>query len=164
MIGNACNGRPLTVYGNGLQLRDWLFVEDHVDALYKVASKGCIGETYNIGGHNEKTNIDVIQLYMFFAGRASSSQIFWFQRYVDLITYVKDRPGHDKRYAIDATKIKEDLHWMPRETFDSGIRKTVEWYLENKNWFNKECLFTDKANVWCWWLFNERNCSSRWLR
>jgi len=143
MILNAMEGKPLPVYGKGDQIRDWLYVEDHAEALVLVATKGKIGETYNIGGHNEKKNIEVVHLvcnilekYYPVKDNPSiqhlSSNI---QHYTDLITYVKDRPGHDRRYAIDATKIKNELGWQPRETFDSGIEKTVKWYLENKWWW-----------------------------
>ena len=132
VILNALEGKSLPIYGKGDQIRDWLYVEDHAAALYKVVTEGAIGETYNIGGHNEKQNIEVVkticQILDELQPRANG------QPYESLITFVKDRPGHDIRYAIDATKIKNDLGWTPEETFDSGIRKTVEWYLNNLEW------------------------------
>ncbi|MCL4138723.1 UNVERIFIED_CONTAM: hypothetical protein GTU68_010319 [Idotea baltica] len=123
MILNALEGKPLPVYGKGYQVRDWLYVEDHARALYKVLSEGAVGETYNIGGHNEKQNIDVVHTLC--------DDNAGFKR---LITYVEDRPGHDQRYAIDASKIQLELGWVPQETFESGIRKTVLWYLNNLEW------------------------------
>ena len=175
MILNALEGKPLPVYGDGQQIRDWLYVEDHARALYLVATKGDIGETYNIGGHNEMANIDVVTTICNLleeivplnnrhsdtsdrregtssstsilnsrhscAGTSSSTPIGdqnlknqHLNHYKDLITFVEDRPGHDLRYAIDATKIEKQLGWKPRETFESGIRKTVEWYLGNRTW------------------------------
>ncbi len=125
MILNALEGKPLPVYGKGNQVRDWLYVEDHARALYKVVTEGEVGETYNIGGHNEKQNIEVVHtlcgLLDELRPRADGSS------YRSLITHVQDRPGHDLRYAIDASKIQRELGWTPEETFDSGIRKTVEW-------------------------------------
>ncbi len=132
VILNALEGKSLPLYGNGEQIRDWLFVEDHAQALYQVVSKGMIGETYNIGGHNEKKNIDVVKtickLLDEIKPRADQSL------YESLIVFVKDRPGHDLRYAIDASKIKQDLGWTPQHSFESGIRKTVEWYLTHLEW------------------------------
>lgn len=134
MILNALEGKPLPVYGNGQQIRDWLYVEDHARALYLVATEGEVGETYNIGGHNEKANIDVVntlcELLEELAPRSSSEA----SPYSSLITYVKDRPGHDIRYAIDASKIERELGWKPAETFETGLRKTVQWYLDNLEW------------------------------
>lgn len=147
IILNALQGKTLPVYGNGQQIRDWLYVEDHAKALYLVASKGNVGETYNIGGHNEKTNIDVVtkictildelvpmsdnlninQCPEYLSGAVKD--------YSSLITFVKDRPGHDVRYAIDASKIQHQLGWQPTESFESGIKKTVIWYLNNKKWW-----------------------------
>lgn len=132
VILNALEGKALPVYGNGQQIRDWLYVEDHARALYKVITEGRIGETYNIGGHNEKANIDVVKTICSILDELQPQKNG--QNYESLITYVKDRPGHDLRYAIDASKIQNDLGWMPEETFDSGIRKTVEWYLNNLEW------------------------------
>jgi len=139
MILNALEGKPLPVYGNGQQIRDWLYVEDHARALYLVATKGKIGETYNIGGHNEKTNIDVVKtICSLLEELAPPTRHSCVGRnlvdYKDLITFVEDRPGHDLRYAIDASKIEKQLGWKPQETFESGIRKTVEWYLDNQAW------------------------------
>lgn len=132
VILNALEGRALPVYGNGQQIRDWLYVEDHARALYKVITEGKIGETYNIGGHNEKANIDVVKTICSILDELQPQKNG--QNYESLITYVKDRPGHDLRYAIDASKIQKDLGWKPEETFESGIRKTIEWYLNNLEW------------------------------
>lgn len=137
MILNALDGKPLPVYGNGQQIRDWLFVEDHARALYKVVTEGEIGETYNIGGHNEKANIDVVRTICDLLEELAPNKPVGVAKYEDLITYVKDRPGHDVRYAIDAAKIGRELGWKPQETFESGIRKTVEWYLNNKKWWSR---------------------------
>ncbi len=130
VILNALEGKPLPIYGKGDQIRDWLYVEDHARALYTVVTQGQIGETYNIGGHNEKKNLDVVlticDLLDEIKPKATS--------YREQITYVADRPGHDRRYAIDADKISRELGWRPQETFESGIRKTVHWYLENSQW------------------------------
>jgi len=127
----------LPVYGDGMQIRDWLYVEDHARALYKVVTEGAIGETYNIGGHNEKTNIDVIKTICSLLEEFVPTKPFGVKHYTDLITYVPDRPGHDVRYAIDASKIARELGWKPDETFESGIRKTVEWFLNNKQWWSR---------------------------
>ncbi|MEX9756554.1 dTDP-glucose 4,6-dehydratase [Providencia vermicola] len=134
IILNALEGKPLPVYGNGQQIRDWLYVEDHARALYKVVTEGKIGETYNIGGHNEKANIDVVKTICNILEELVPNKPNNIQSYSDLITYVTDRPGHDLRYAIDATKIKNELNWVPAETFETGLRKTVEWYLANNEW------------------------------
>ncbi|HCH0921763.1 TPA: dTDP-glucose 4,6-dehydratase [Vibrio parahaemolyticus] len=137
MILNALDGKPLPVYGDGMQIRDWLFVEDHARALYKVVTEGEIGETYNIGGHNEKANIEVVKTICALLEELRPDKPAGVESYESLITYVKDRPGHDVRYAIDATKIAQDLNWTPEETFESGIRKTVEWYLNNPQWWQR---------------------------
>ncbi|MGR5094963.1 dTDP-glucose 4,6-dehydratase [Vibrio maritimus] len=137
MILNALEGKPLPVYGDGLQIRDWLFVEDHARALYKVVTEGKVGETYNIGGHNEKANIDVVKTICSLLEELVPSKPQGVNLYQDLITYVTDRPGHDVRYAIDASKIERELGWTPAETFESGIRKTVEWYLNNREWWTR---------------------------
>jgi dTDP-glucose 4,6-dehydratase len=139
MILNALEGKSLPVYGNGQQIRDWLYVEDHARALYLVATEGKLGETYNIGGHNEKANIDVVKTICILLEELVPSNRFSRESgntagFEGLITYVNDRPGHDVRYAIDASKIEQDLGWKPKETFESGIKKTVEWYLNNKEW------------------------------
>lgn len=132
VILNALDAKPLPVYGNGQQIRDWLFVEDHARALYKVVTEGVVGETYNIGGHNEKQNIEVVKTICKILDELKPQANG--QAYASLITFVKDRPGHDLRYAIDATKIQNELGWTPAETFETGIRKTVEWYLNNQEW------------------------------
>jgi dTDP-glucose 4,6-dehydratase len=136
MILNALAGKPLPVYGRGNQVRDWLYVEDHARALWTVATRGVVGETYNIGGHNEQRNLDVVnticELLEKHAPRAAATAA-----YSSLITFVKDRPGHDARYAIDASKIERELGWVPQETFDSGLEKTVRWYLDNEPWWKR---------------------------
>ncbi len=133
VILNALEGKPLPVYGKGEQVRDWLFVEDHARALVKVCTEGVPGETYNIGGHNEKQNIEVVKTICAILDeirpRADGKS------YAEQITFVADRPGHDLRYAIDASKIHRELGWKPQETFETGMRKTVEWYLNNKWWW-----------------------------
>ena len=135
MILNALDGKPLPVYGDGMQIRDWLFVEDHARALYQVVTEGVVGETYNIGGHNEKANIEVVKTICALLEELVLEKPASVARYEDLITFVQDRPGHDVRYAIDAAKIGRELGWKPQETFESGIRKTVQWYLDNKTWW-----------------------------
>jgi len=130
MILNALDGKPLPVYGKGDQVRDWLYVDDHARALYKVVTEGVIGETYNIGGHNEKQNIEVVHTICDLLTELAPAD----RNYRELITHVADRPGHDLRYAIDASKIQRELGWAPDETFESGIRKTVQWYLDNLDW------------------------------
>lgn len=134
VILNALKGKALPIYGKGDQIRDWLYVEDHARALYKVVTEAKVGETYNIGGHNEQKNIDVVKSICQLLEELAPNKPAGVDHYVDLITYVKDRPGHDLRYAIDATKIKEDLGWVPEESFETGLRKTVEWYLNNQEW------------------------------
>lgn len=134
VILNALKGKALPVYGNGHQIRDWLYVEDHARALYKVVTEANVGETYNIGGHNEQKNIDVVKSICALLEELAPNKPEGLSRYEDLITFVTDRPGHDHRYAIDATKIKQDLGWVPQESFETGLRKTVEWYLANTQW------------------------------
>ncbi|MEN0617394.1 MULTISPECIES: dTDP-glucose 4,6-dehydratase [Klebsiella] len=136
-ILNALAGKPLPVYGNGEQIRDWLYVEDHARALYKVATEGRSGETYNIGGHNERKNIDVVRTICAILDKVVEQKPNNISQFADLITFVKDRPGHDLRYAIDAAKIQRDLGWVPQETFESGIEKTVHWYLNNQTWWQR---------------------------
>ena len=131
VILNALEGKPLPVYGDGAQIRDWLFVEDHARALVLVATKGAVGSTYNIGGHNEQKNIEVVQMICTLLDELRPSDL---TPYASFITFVKDRPGHDLRYAIDASKIERELGWVPEETFASGLRKTVVWYLANQAW------------------------------
>lgn len=130
VILNALEGKPLPIYGKGDQIRDWLYVEDHARALYKVVTEGKIGETYNIGGHNEKQNLEVVQTIC----SILDSLVPKATPYAEQITYVTDRPGHDRRYAIDASKMSAELDWQPQETFETGLRKTVEWYLVNQEW------------------------------
>lgn len=137
IILNALEGKDLPIYGNGRQIRDWLYVDDHARALLHVASYGEVGETYNIGGHNEMKNIDVVKTVCSLLDELSPSKIDDIDKYEQLIVYVTDRAGHDIRYAIDATKIANELSWTPDETFATGIRKTVEWYLENSVWCNR---------------------------
>ncbi len=131
IIANALGGKPLPVYGDGLNVRDWLYVGDHCSAIREVLSRGRLGETYNVGGWNEKTNLDVVHtlcdLLDELKPKAAGS-------YRDQITFVKDRPGHDRRYAIDARKLERELGWKPAETFETGLRKTVQWYLDNQAW------------------------------
>jgi dTDP-glucose 4,6-dehydratase len=134
VILNALEGKSLPIYGKGLQIRDWLYVEDHVQALYIVLSQGLVGETYNIGGFNEKTNIDVVHTICNLLEKLAPKKPNNIEKYQDLITFVQDRPGHDLRYAIDANKINTQLGWQPKETFESGIEKTVCWYLNNLSW------------------------------
>ena len=137
VILNAIHGRPLPVYGNGLQIRDWLYVDDHVKALIKVLTEGKVGETYNIGGHNEKTNLEVVQTICDLLEELAPEKPSGIDKYRDLITFVKDRPGHDARYAIDASKIHRELGWVPEETFETGLRKTIQWYLTNAPWWER---------------------------
>ena len=132
VILNALDGKALPIYGKGDQIRDWLYVEDHARALYQVVTEGAVGETYNIGGHNEKQNIEVVKTICNILDELKPQLNG--QRYESLIAFVKDRPGHDLRYAIDAAKIEKELGWKPQETFETGIRKTVEWYLNNLEW------------------------------
>jgi len=134
IILNALEGKPLPIYGDGKQVRDWLYVDDHARALLHVALTGEISKTYNIGGHNEKQNIEVVKTVCAILDELLPSQLPGIGRYEELITFVTDRAGHDVRYAIDASKIASELGWTPAETFESGIRKTVEWYLNNHTW------------------------------
>ena len=142
VILNALEGKDLPIYGKGDQIRDWLYVEDHARALYKVVTEGEVGETYNIGGHNEKQNIEVVQAICEILDELASSEVRDVKckdgkpltTYSSLITYVTDRPGHDRRYAIDSSKMSKELNWKPVETFETGLRKTVQWYLDNQAW------------------------------
>ncbi|MFP2423029.1 dTDP-glucose 4,6-dehydratase [Pseudescherichia vulneris] len=136
-ILNALAGKPLPVYGDGLQVRDWLYVEDHARALYRVLTTGIVGETYNIGGHNERKNIDVVRTVCALLEELVPQKPEGVAQYQDLITFVTDRPGHDVRYAIDAAKIERELGWTPEETFETGMRKTVQWYLANPSWWQQ---------------------------
>lgn len=135
VIHNALNGKPLPIYGDGKQVRDWLYVTDHCTAIRRVLERGRLGEVYNIGGWNERPNIEVVQTICSVLDRLQPRSDG--QSYAKLITYVKDRPGHDRRYAIDASKIERDLGWRPSETFETGIDKTIKWYLENQPWVTK---------------------------
>ena len=137
MILNALDGKPLPVYGDGKQIRDWLHVADHARALYLVVTQGKIGETYNIGGFNEQQNIQVVRTICALLEELAPNKPQGVAHYADLITHVTDRAGHDVRYAIDASKIQRELGWTPQETFESGIRKTVQWYLDNKDWWQR---------------------------
>ncbi|MDQ6967807.1 MAG: dTDP-glucose 4,6-dehydratase [Mariprofundaceae bacterium] len=137
MILNALEGKTLPIYGDGAQIRDWLYVEDHARALVHVATQGVVGETYNIGGHNEKTNLEVVHSICALLEELASDQKKGVNQYSDLITFVEDRPGHDLRYAIDASKIDSDLGWVPEETFATGMRKTVQWYLSHASWWQR---------------------------
>ncbi len=134
MILNAIEGRPLPVYGDGQQVRDWLYVDDHADALIEVMTRGEVGATYNIGGLSERRNLEVVHAVCALLEEEKPDKPAGLDRYTDLITYVTDRPGHDRRYAIDSTKIEKELGWRPRETFESGLRRTVRWYLDNLDW------------------------------
>lgn len=132
IINNALNGRSLPIYGDGKNIRDWLYVVDHCDAIETVLEKGQVGETYNVGGNHEKTNLEIVNAVCSILDELSPDKSG--ESYRRLITFVEDRPGHDRRYAINASKIKAELGWVPKETFDSGIRKTVQWYLDNQAW------------------------------
>jgi dTDP-glucose 4,6-dehydratase len=136
MILNALAGKPLPVYGDGSQVRDWLYVEDHARALWTVLSEGAVGETYNIGGHNERRNLDVVHAICRTLEEAGETPAGG-GRFEDLITFVTDRPGHDTRYAIDAGKIDRELGWAPAETFETGLASTVRWYLDNRGWWER---------------------------
>ena len=131
---NALKGKPLPIYGNGQQVRDWLYVKDHSAAIREILKQGHIGETYNVGGRNEKTNLEVVETLCTILDELKPKSNG--KSYADQITFVKDRPGHDRRYAIDASKLERDLGWRPQETFETGLRKTVLWYLENETWMN----------------------------
>jgi dTDP-glucose 4,6-dehydratase len=137
IIINALKGKPLPIYGDGSQIRDWLYVEDHAKALHLVIKKGKPGETYNIGGNNEKSNLEVVKNICQILEKVQPKKPQNIDKYSDLIHFVEDRPGHDKRYAIDASKLKKELGWEPQETFETGILKCILWYLDNKNWWQK---------------------------
>ena len=137
VILNAISGKEIPVYGNGEQVRDWLYVDDHARALVMVMKDGKVGETYNIGGRNEIRNIDVVRELCSLLKEFVPERLAGFSSFEELITFVKDRPGHDTRYAIDASKIEYDLGWTPEETFETGLRKTVQWYLDNQVWWQR---------------------------
>ena len=141
---NACSGKPLPVYGDGLNVRDWLFVTDHCDALRAVLSRGRVGETYNIGGNAEKTNLDVVRTICAVLDELHPDPLI--THHSSLITFVEDRPGHDRRYALDTRKIRDELGWQPRECFENGLRKTVQWYLEHGDWVN--AIASGKYREW----------------
>ncbi len=151
MIMNALDGKPLPVYGEGLNVRDWLYVGDHCEAIWTVVQKGAVGETYNIGGNSEVRNIDVVKTLLATLAEETGRDRAQLE---GLITYVKDRPGHDLRYAIDATKLKNELGWSPTETFATGLRKTVRWYLDNPQWVQQ--VKTGEYRKWI-----EHNYSNR---
>ena len=135
MILNCLQEKPLPVYGTGENIRDWLFVDDHCDAIHTIIEKGEIGETYNVGGNNEIKNIDIVKTICNLLDNIRPSENL--KSYQELITFVKDRPGHDLRYAIDSSKLQNKLGWSPKETFETGIRKTIDWYLDNKTWWQE---------------------------
>ena len=135
MITKALSGKPLPVYGDGKQIRDWLYVEDHCRAILEVLENGTVGQVYNIGGHNEKTNLEVVQTLCNILDEMVADSPY--RPHKSLISFVEDRPGHDRRYAIDAGKIKKELGWVPRESFETGLQKTVCWYLDNKTWTDR---------------------------
>ena len=137
IILNALHGKPLPIYGDGQQIRDWLYVEDHAKALVKVLTEGTVGETYNIGGHNERTNLSVVEAICELLEELAPNKPGGVAYYRDLISFVKDRPGHDTRYAIDGSKIQRELSWIPEQTFETGLRKTVQWYLDNQDWWRR---------------------------
>jgi len=144
MILNALTGKPLPIYGDGLNVRDWLYVEDHCEALHIVLEKGKLGEVYNIGGRCEKTNLEIVKTICDLLDQICHQSPF--RPHTSLITYVKDRPGHDRRYAIDCSKIEKELGWRPKETFESGLKKTIQWYLENPDWV--ESVQTGAYRAW----------------
>ncbi|MFG0805425.1 dTDP-glucose 4,6-dehydratase [Pseudomonas fluvialis] len=146
MILNALAGKPLPVYGDGAQIRDWLYVEDHARALVEVLTRGQPGATYNIGGHNEKRNLQVVETLCTLLDELVTEKPAGISRFAELITFVQDRPGHDRRYAIDAGKIERELGWRPEETFESGLRKTVQWYLDNRSWWQNVLSGTYQLN------------------
>ena len=146
MILNALAGKPLPVYGDGAQIRDWLYVEDHARALVEVLTRGQPGATYNIGGHNEKRNLQVVETLCTLLDELVTEKPAGISHFAELITFVQDRPGHDRRYAIDAGKIERELGWLPQETFESGLRKTVQWYLDNRSWWQNVLSGTYQLN------------------
>ena len=154
LIVNALAGKPLPIYGDGLQIRDWLYVKDHCSAICRVLEAGNVGEVYNIGGWNEKPNIDIVHTVCDILEELRPLPVASSFTYHSLITYVTDRPGHDRRYAIDASKIERELGWKPSETFETGIRKTIQWYLENQNWVSNV-----QSNLYREWV--EKNYTER---
>jgi dTDP-glucose 4,6-dehydratase len=156
MLLNATQGKPLPVYGEGTNVRDWLYVEDHCEAIWTVIEKGKVGETYNVGGNNEVRNIDVVhQLCALLGEELGKSEA----EYRGLITYVKDRPGHDFRYAIDSTKLQRECGWAPKETFETGLRKTVRWYLDHDAWVQQ--IVSGKYKDWIEKNYGDRTGGSK---
>ncbi|MBI5436552.1 MAG: dTDP-glucose 4,6-dehydratase [Nitrosomonadales bacterium] len=153
MILNACNGKPLPIYGKGDNIRDWLYVDDHARALRLVLERGRLGETYNIGGWNEKTNLEVVQAICAILDELHPQG----KPHASLITYVQDRPGHDRRYAIDASKIANELGWKPQKTFETGLRKTVAWYLANTAW--TDAVISGEYQSWIQQNYGDRKIS-----
>jgi dTDP-glucose 4,6-dehydratase len=154
MILNAIEGKSLPVYGKGENVRDWLYVEDHCKAIWMIIQKGRVGETYNIGGNNEWKNIDIVNKICDILAEELGKEPFEFRR---LITFVKDRPGHDLRYSIDSTKIKNELDWQPQETFETGLKKTIKWYLNNNTWVNS--IKTGAYKTWLASNYSNRTAS-----
>jgi len=144
-ILNALKGKPLPIYGNGKQIRDWLYVKDHCTAIREVLMKGQIGETYNVGGWNEKTNLEVVENLCTILDELKPKSDG--KSYSEQIIFVKNRPGHDRRYAIDASKIERELGWRPQETFETGLRKTVLWYLEHETWMSHCMSYEDQQSI-----------------
>jgi len=151
MILNAIEGKALPIYGKGENIRDWLYVEDHCEAIWTVIKKGNLGETYNIGGNNEWKNIDIVHKICDILVKELKRDSYEFKK---LITFVKDRPGHDLRYAIDSSKIRKELHWQPQETFETGLRKTVKWYLNNQKWVDN--IYTGEYKNWLNYNYTNR--------
>jgi dTDP-glucose 4,6-dehydratase len=147
IILNCIKGKSLPIYGKGEQVRDWLYVEDHVKALLKVLMDGKNGETYNIGGNNEKTNLEVVLMICEILDKLMPNERYDLKSYKDLIEFVKDRPGHDKRYAIDASKISKELNYNPEESFESGLTKTIKWFLDNQDWCQDICYHGERLGL-----------------
>lgn len=145
VIISALRGSKIPIYGDGSQIRDWLFVEDHARALVKILKHGRVSETYNVGGHNQKTNLEVVRKICMLLDNLVPPHKLKIKSYLELLEFVEDRPGHDLKYAIDASKIQNELNWTPKETFDSGILKTVKWYVDNQDWWSK--ILKDKYSL-----------------
>ena len=160
MTLNALQRKPLPVYGRGLNVRDWLYVEDHAWALATIISRGTIGETYNVGGNEERRNIDVVEAICDLVDEMAPEGSAGSRRDL-IITFVDDRPGHDQRYGMDTSKLTRDLGWMPRETFDTGLRKTVEWYVTNPGWWSCAGATTGAGLASAWWPRDERGSGDR---
>jgi dTDP-glucose 4,6-dehydratase len=160
LIMNARAGKPLPIYGDGMNVRDWLYVEDHCEAISTVLSRGRAGEVYNIGGKSEKTNVQIVKTVCSLLDQMLTNSPY--RPHDSLITFVKDRPGHDRRYAIDASKIEAELDWKPKETFDSGLQKTVEWYLKNPRWV--ESVQTGEYRRWIARQYGDGHCKGRGVK